>query len=208
MAPAARLQLRLLIGADHVLVGPQPLALKDTVIEIEHTAGLLGEQRVAREDPRAGLPRLDRILVQPAPDRRRRSAGSTPRSITSRCSSTRENLESGKPLVAGSSQAIALTSAICCGGKTARATRARLVLEPFQPIIKEPSSPLPHDPGGGVQPDRDLGVRDTARRVEHDPRALHVLERQLLRPRTPRQLNALFLGERDPVLRRACHRNT
>ena len=35
----------------------------------------------------------------------------TPRSITSRCSSVREQRPSGRPCVAGSSQAIALTSA-------------------------------------------------------------------------------------------------
>ena len=41
-------------------------------VEIQRAAGLPGEVRVAREDPRPGLPRLDRVVVQPAPDRRRR----------------------------------------------------------------------------------------------------------------------------------------
>jgi hypothetical protein len=202
-----RLQLRLLIGADHVLVRAQALALERAVVEIEHPTGLLGEVWIAREDPGTCLPWLDRILVQPAPDRRR-GRFVTPRSITSRCSSTRENFDSGRPVVAGSSHAIAVTSATCSGGKTARATRARLVLQPFQSIVEEPSSPLAHDPRGRVQPSRDLRVRHPPSGVEHDPGALHILERQLLRPRTPRQLRALFPGERYPMLGRPCHRDT
>src|SRR4051794_12374889 len=47
-------------------------------------------------------------------------ASVTPRSMTSRCSSVREKRPSGSPCVAGNSHAIALTSATCCGGKTAR----------------------------------------------------------------------------------------
>jgi hypothetical protein len=135
-------------------------------------------------------------------------ASVTPRSITSRCSSRRENFDSGSPRVAGSSHAIALTSATCCGGKTARATRARLVLQTLKPIIKEPSSPLPNDPRRRVQPHRDLGIWHPVGRVEHDPRALHILKRQLLRPRPTRQLNTLLLRELDPVLGRARHRDT
>jgi hypothetical protein len=132
----------------------------------------------------------------------------TPRSITNRCSSSRENFDSGRPLVAGSSHAIALTSATCCGGKTARATRARLVLQTLKAIMKEPSSPLPNDPRGRVQPGRDLRVRQPLHGIEHDPRALHILEGQLLRTSTTDKLSALLLGELDPVLGRACHRDT
>jgi hypothetical protein len=72
MPAAERLQLRLLVGADHVLAGSQPLALKGSGVEVEHPAGLLRKGGVTRKDPRARLPRLDRVLVQPAPDRRRR----------------------------------------------------------------------------------------------------------------------------------------
>jgi hypothetical protein len=41
-------------------------------VEVEHPAALLRKGGVARKGPRARLPRLDRVHVQPAPDRRRR----------------------------------------------------------------------------------------------------------------------------------------
>ena len=75
MLTSERLQLGLLIRADHVLVRAQPPALKGAGVEVQHPAGFGGEVGVAREDPRARLPRLDRVLVQPAPDRRRRRLG-------------------------------------------------------------------------------------------------------------------------------------
>jgi len=64
----ARLDRGLLVGADDVVAGMQPLALPAAFIEIKDRAGLLGEARVAREDPRAVLPGPDRVLRQPAPD--------------------------------------------------------------------------------------------------------------------------------------------
>src|SRR3954465_1305242 len=115
-------------------------------------------------------------------------ASVTPRSITSRCSSVREKRPSGRPCVTGSSHAIALTSATCCGGKTARTTRARLVLEPVQAISKEAPSPLTDDPRRRVYPRRDLGVKQPVGGVQHDPRPLDFLPRTLLGPRDPRQL--------------------
>ena len=75
MPAPERLQLGLLIGADDVLVGAQALALKDTGVEVERAAGLGREVGVARGDRRARLPRLDRVVVQPAPDRCRRRVG-------------------------------------------------------------------------------------------------------------------------------------
>jgi hypothetical protein len=75
MATSERLQLGLLIGADHVLIRTQPAALEHPRVEIEYPPGLFGEGGIAREDPRARLPRLDRVIVQPAPDRRRGRVG-------------------------------------------------------------------------------------------------------------------------------------
>src|SRR4051794_34060100 len=132
-------------------------------------------------------------------------ASVTPRSITSRCSSVRENRPSGRPCVTGSSHAIALTSATCCGGKTARATRARLVLQTIQAIVEEPPSPLADDPGRRVQSGCDLGVMQPLGGIEHDPRALDFLPRTLLRPRDPDQLATLVLAEFDPVTGPARH---
>jgi hypothetical protein len=74
--------------------------------------------------------------------------------------------------------------------------------------MEEPFSPLPNDPRRRVQPSSDLRVRQPLSCIEHDPRALHILKRQLLRPRTPHKLSALFLGQLDPMLGRACHRDT
>jgi hypothetical protein len=97
----------------------------------------------------------------------------TPCSITSRCSSAREKRESGTPRSRGNSHAIALTCATSCGGKTARATRARTILQALEALEPEPSSPLGHDLRRRVQPPGDLHVGQTLRRIEHDPRPLH-----------------------------------
>jgi len=70
VAAAERLQLRLLVGADHVFVRAQPTALEASLIEVEHPAGFLRKGGVADEDPGALLPRLQRIVMQPTPDRR------------------------------------------------------------------------------------------------------------------------------------------
>ncbi len=72
VAAAQRLQLRLLIGADDVLVLTERLALPQPVVQVQDPAGLDGEVRIAGEDPRPVLPRLDRILSQPAPHGRGR----------------------------------------------------------------------------------------------------------------------------------------
>jgi hypothetical protein len=82
--------------------------------------------------------------------------------------------------VAGNSHATALTSATCSGGKTARATRALLVLQPLDSLLGEPSSPLAHDPRRGVQARSDLAIIQTIGGIHHDPRTLHLAKRQSL----------------------------
>ena len=52
--------------------GRSRAALEAALVEVEHPAGLLGEARVADKDPGALLPRLQRVVVQPTPDRRGR----------------------------------------------------------------------------------------------------------------------------------------
>jgi hypothetical protein len=132
-------------------------------------------------------------------------ASVTPRWITRRCSSVRENRDSGSPCVAGSSHAIALTSATCCAGKTARATHARLVLEPVQTLLGESSSPLADDPSRRVKSRRDLAVAQAISRVEHDPRPLNLPKRLGLRATNPLKPTTLLVAELDPVTRRARH---
>ena len=72
-------------------------------------------------------------------------------------------------------------------------------------MLGESSSPTPDQPRRGIQPGRDLGVGQSLGRVQHDPRALHLLEGQLLRPRCPFQRRALLLAELDPVPGRTRH---
>jgi hypothetical protein len=78
MTACQRLQLGLLVGADDVLAGMQPAALKAPRVEVQDAPGLGLELRIARKDPRALLPRFERAVMQPAPDRRRRRLGDTP----------------------------------------------------------------------------------------------------------------------------------
>jgi hypothetical protein len=61
-----------LVGADDEVARLEQLPLPATLVEVEDRAGLGGEVGVAREDPRAIAPRPDRVLAQPAPDRRAR----------------------------------------------------------------------------------------------------------------------------------------
>jgi hypothetical protein len=72
VAAAARLNTGLLVGADDVLALTEPLALEDPVVQVQDHPGLGGEVGIAGKDPGAVLPRLDRVLLQPAPQRRGR----------------------------------------------------------------------------------------------------------------------------------------
>jgi hypothetical protein len=74
-------------------------------------------------------------------------------------------------------------------------------------MLGEPSSPPAHKPRRAIQPRRDLGVMQPLGGIEHDPRPLDVLERQLLRPRGPLKHTPLVLTELDLVTRRARHRH-
>jgi hypothetical protein len=131
-------------------------------------------------------------------------ASVTPRSIMSRCSSVRVKRESGRPWVAGSSQAIALTSATCSGGKTARASRALLVGEPSEPLVAESSSPLTDALGRAVESLGDLGVGLPARRVEDHPRPLDLAKGPCLGASDALELFALLAAQLDPDLPRHC----
>ncbi len=72
MTTRQRLQLALLVGADHVVVGSQFDPFPHALIQVEHPGGLDREVRVARKDPRPVPPWLDRIPGQPAAHRRPR----------------------------------------------------------------------------------------------------------------------------------------
>ncbi len=68
----ARLDRRLLVGADHELARMQQPALPASLVEVEHWPCLLEEGWVGGEDPGAVLPRFERVLPEPAGDRRGR----------------------------------------------------------------------------------------------------------------------------------------
>jgi hypothetical protein len=72
MQARACLDRRFRVGAEHHVAGFKQLAFPAPRIQVEHRAGLLKEVRVARKDPRPVLPRADRVVGQPPPDRRRR----------------------------------------------------------------------------------------------------------------------------------------
>src|SRR5438128_4309064 len=76
--PSARLDRWLLVGADHELAWMQPLALEASLVEVEHRPCLLEEGGVGGEDPGAMLPGLERVLGQPAGDRRGRGLADAP----------------------------------------------------------------------------------------------------------------------------------
>lgn len=71
VSPGERLQPGLLVGADHELAEAQQPPLRQALVEIQDAPGLGLEVGIAR-DLRALLPRLQRAVVQPAPDRRGR----------------------------------------------------------------------------------------------------------------------------------------
>ena len=134
-------------------------------------------------------------------------ASQTARSITSRCSSAREKRDSGTPRSRGTSQAIALTCATCCGGKTARATRPRSILKTVNPLAGEATSPPPDDLGRAIEPRRDLDVAQPVGRVERQLGPLHHLVGQRVTRRPTLELGAL-LGAQDNLGGAASHHLT
>jgi hypothetical protein len=104
---------------------------------------------------------------------------------------------SGSPQVLGSSQAIALTSATCSGGKTTRAPRALAVLESPEARCAESSAPLADALRGAVQTLGDPAVGSAGRAVEDHPRSLDLAERASLRSSETLKLVALLLAQLD-----------
>jgi hypothetical protein len=69
VAAAAGLDGGLLVGAEDILVVAERLAGEPPLVEVEDDGCLGGEVGVAGKDPGAVLPRLDRVVLQPAPQR-------------------------------------------------------------------------------------------------------------------------------------------
>jgi len=138
---AKGLELGLLVGAEDVLVGAQPAAFDDLAYRSRARAAFS-----AKFGSRGKIhDRTCHGLIASSCSQRQivdADASVTPRSMTSRCSLTLEKRDNGSSCVRGSSHAIALTSATCCGGKTTRPTRPRLILKALQTLgAKSPSPP-------------------------------------------------------------------
>ncbi len=122
------------------------------LVEVEHPLAFTPKQR-SREDLGALLPRLEGVVIEPAPIVEA-EASLTSRSITSRLSA--REAASGSPCVARGSQASASTSAICsgengAGGPRAAACRAR-------PAAPRRSASASRHLRCRLQPPRDLRV--------------------------------------------------
>jgi hypothetical protein len=68
VSPRPSLDTCFLVGADHELVRSQPVALPNSVVEVEDPAGFVLEVGVAGEDPAPVLPGSNGVFVEPSPD--------------------------------------------------------------------------------------------------------------------------------------------
>ena len=81
MDTQASLDAGLLVGRDDELVVAQYLSLPAPLVQVQDPSGLGLEVRIARKDPATVLPRANRVLVQPTPDRAVADAGHQARAL-------------------------------------------------------------------------------------------------------------------------------
>src|SRR5215207_8240949 len=94
--------------------------------------------------------------------------------MTSSRSSARLQRPSGTARIAGSSQAIALTSTITAEGELARPTRPLAVCEPAKPLLDKALAPLRHGVDRQPQPPGDRDVLLAVGGGQHDPGPHHL----------------------------------
>lgn len=135
--PATRLDRRPGVGADHHVAGLQELALPIAPGRDRGPSRRSLGSRDHGEDPRADLPRLDRILGQSPADHRRGRVAAPRLNITA-CSSERLERVAGMPCSLRSSREIALTCATASRGNPLSARTG------IANKIRRPS----HDPDG------------------------------------------------------------
>src|SRR5450759_4481038 len=85
----------------------------------------------------------------------------SPLRSTSRAMSVQLKRDSGRPRVAGNSQAIALTSTTTSGGKSSGTTRAQTFLQTRQTVLVEPLAPLTYHVAPNVQSHSDLVITES-----------------------------------------------
>jgi hypothetical protein len=79
-----------------------------------------------------------------------------------RATSATLNLDSGKPGVAGSSQASALISTVSSGGKGPGTSWAVSLVEARQSLLEEALAPLADNLAAHIEPSRNLVIADTS----------------------------------------------
>src|SRR3990170_2310483 len=85
----------------------------------------------------------------------------SPLRSTSRAMSAQLKRDSGRPRVAGNSQAIALTSTTTSGGKSSGATRAQAFIQTRQTLLDETLTPLTYHVAPDIQSRRDLVIAES-----------------------------------------------
>src|SRR5260221_14287740 len=83
-----------------------------------------------------------------------------PRRTTSPWMSDKLKRENGRPALAGSSHARALTAMTTLGGKADRTSSSRLLLQAEEPLLMEALSPLADDLPRRIETRRDLVVTE------------------------------------------------
>jgi hypothetical protein len=169
VAAAAGLDRGLLVGRDDELVCSQPLARKPALVQVKHHPRLGGEVRArgkihdrCRQGLRASSSSHRHTVLT-------LTCSTSPQVMASWRTSAMLKRLNGTARRAGSSQAIALTSAMTAGGKGPRPAWAVPVAKSRQALLGEAFAPL----GRGVRRDAqalgDLLVLFTLRGREHDP---------------------------------------
>ena len=125
-------------------------------------------------------------------------ASQVPRSMQRRWTSAVERRESGASSPGGS-QATALTSAICSGGKAARPTWPRSVLESLEALVVKAFSPAANGPVADLQPPADLGVRMAVGGEQDQLRPQDLAVRAGVAGDAVSELSVLCLAEGDLV---------
>ena len=178
VAAVQGLQLRFLIGADHVVVGTQRVALPLSGIQVEHPGGL-----GAKSGSRGKIQdRCCQGLIASAASQRRTVAAeivsAIPRVITSVASSVLDHRDNGCTGLGGQRAGQRLDLGDLYRREPTSPPAARPILEPRQARGREPAAPLTDGVHVHTHLGGDLGVAAPVGRREHDPRANHVAMRR------------------------------
>ena len=169
VAAAAGLDAGLLVRADHKLPLAQPASVEDAGVEVQHHRRLGREVRVPGEDPRPVKPRPDGVRSQRPPDRRgrdkRHHAAQDQFPGQLGAAPTRQRHAGGGRQLAGQRFDLGVHR----GGKRPGACRyAGSVLEALQALLEEPLTPTVHHLRAGIEPGRDIHIRQPLSRQQHD----------------------------------------